>query len=320
MSQVRFGIDLGGTKIEIIALADTQGGTDKSGADISSADICSDILYQKRVDTPQGNYSLTIQTIVDLVVEAESMLKQTGSVGVGIPGSVSHKTGLVKNANSVCLIGQDLQGDLEVKLKRPVKLENDANCFTLSEAVDGAAQGAEVVFGVIIGTGCGGGVIVNGQVLNGINAIGGEWGHNPLPWATAEDDLLDCYCGLKGCNETFLSGSGLARHYAFRSKKQSQKPPFLSAKQIVLQSEQGGVIAGMLMQDYTRWLAKGLASVINLIDPDVIVLGGGMSNIERLYTDVPKIWDQWVFSDQVTTKLVAPKFGDASGVRGAAWL
>lgn len=294
---MRFGIDLGGTKIELIAL-------DDSGQDV----------YRKRVDTPKGDYLKTLKAISNLVFEAENKLGVSGSVGVGIPGSVSHKTGRVKNANSTWLIGQDLPGDLQVQLNRPVQIANDANCFALSETSDGAATGAEVVFGVIIGTGCGGGIVVNGQILNGVNAIGGEWGHNPLPWAENTDERLDCYCGLQGCNETFLSGSGLETHYTKRTGLVK------TAKQIVVLSERGDSEAEQLMQDYTVWLAKGLASVINVIDPDVIVLGGGMSNIERLYTDVPKIWQNWVFSDQVNTKLLAPKFGDSSGVRGAAWL
>ena len=294
---MRFGVDLGGTKIEIIGL-------DQAGL----------LKYKKRIDTPKGDYQATLKAITNLVLQAELELRISGSVGVGIPGSISHKTGKVKNANSTWLIGQDLQGDLQTQLNRPVQIANDANCFTLSEATDGAAKGSEVVFGVIIGTGCGGGIVVNGQILNGVNAIGGEWGHNPLPWSTADDEALLCYCGLKGCNETFLSGSGLEQHYKKRTGQVK------TAKQIVALSEQGDIEAEQLMQDYIIWLAKGLASVINMLDPDVIVLGGGMSNIERLYTDVPKIWQSWVFSDQVSTQLVAPKFGDSSGVRGAAWL
>ena len=305
---MRFGVDLGGTKIEIIAL-------DEAGL----------LKYKQRIATPKGDYQATLQAITDLVLEADVALNIQGSVGVGIPGSVSHKTGRVKNANSTWLIGQDLQGDLQRKLSRPVEIANDANCFALSEATDGAAQGAEVVFGVIIGTGCGGGVVVNGQILNGVNAIGGEWGHNPLPWSVETDENLDCYCGLTGCNETFLSGSGLEQHYQKRAglliePEQAVQPPYPTASEIVGLAQQGDELAAQLMDDYYTWLAKGLASVINLLDPDVIVLGGGMSNIETLYTEVPKRWHQWVFSDQVSTKLVAPKFGDSSGVRGAAWL
>lgn len=317
---MRFGVDVGGTKIEIVAL-------DQAGL----------LKHKQRIATPKGDYLATVQAITDLVLEADAALNTQGSVGVGIPGSVSHKTGKIKNANSTWLIGQDLQGDLQRKLGRPVEVANDANCFALSEATDGAAQGAEVVFGVIIGTGCGGGVVVNGQILNGVNAIGGEWGHNPLPWSTEADEPLDCYCGLRGCNETFLAGSGLERHYQKRAgllimaepagqqvtqqvTQQVAHQELPSAEEIVALSKQGDKLAGQLMEDYYTWLAKGLASVINLIDPDVIVLGGGMSNIEALYTEVPKRWQRWVFSDQVSTQLVAPKFGDSSGVRGAAWL
>ena len=294
---MRFGIDLGGTKIEIVGL-------DKSGA----------VAYQKRIATPKGDYAGTLQAMSDLVLQAESQLDIMGSVGVGIPGAVSHKTGRVKNANSTWLIGQDLQGDLQTKLNRPVQIANDANCFALSEAVDGAAKNANVVLGVIIGTGCGAGIVVNKRLINGANSIGGEWGHNPLPWATQNDDQRPCYCGLKGCNETFLSGTGLEQHY------QNRTGLVVSAQQVVTLSLQGDHMAKALMEDYTVWLAKGLASVINVLDPDVIVLGGGMSNVGTLYTEVPKIWQNWVFSDQVTTQLVAPKYGDASGVRGAAWL
>lgn len=311
MCLIRFGIDLGGTKIEIIAI-DPSRKPGSAGSD--------NILYQKRIDTPKGDYAATLNAISQLVLEAEDTLSQVGSVGIGLPGSISHKTGKVKNANSTWLIGQDLQADLQQRLNRPVALANDANCFALSEAVEGAAQGAEVVFGVIVGTGCGGGIVVNGQLLNGMNAIGGEWGHNPLPWLEAGECQLPCYCGLKGCNETFLSGSGLEAHYAQRMNLTNAPGLVKTAKQIVVLSLQGDEIAQQLMHDYTIWLAKGLASVINVIDPDVIVLGGGMSNIQSLYTDIPKIWNQWVFSDQVNTRLVAPKFGDASGVRGAAWL
>lgn len=295
---MRIGIDLGGTKIAVIALNE-QGET----------------LYQQRMATPKGDYLATVQAIVQLVGNAERQVNRIAqSVGVGIPGAVSQKTGRIKNANSVCLIGQDLQGDLQAALNRPVKLANDANCFALSEAIDGAAQGVDVVFGVIIGTGCGGALVVNQRILNGANAIGGEWGHNPLPWRNDRDVALDCYCGLRGCNETYISGSGLERHYQQRGGR------VLSAQNIVALSEQADSLAEALLDDYITWLAKGLASVINVLDPEVIVLGGGMSNVTRFYQDVPARWGQWVFSDHVNTRLVPPKFGDASGVRGAAWL
>lgn len=295
--RTRIGVDLGGTKIEIIAL-------DEQGHE----------LYRKRFDTPQGDYSATVACIVELVETCEQFLQQSCSVGIGIPGALSNKTGLVKNANSVCLIGQDLKGDLQQRLNRQVFIANDANCFALSEAVDGNAKGAKVVFGVIIGTGCGGGIIIDGQVLTGINWIGGEWGHNPLPWSN-DDAQHDCYCGLQGCTETFLSGTGMQKHFAERTGKT------LTSQQIVRRADQGDADAEQMLQDYCVWLAKGLASVINIIDPDVIILGGGMSNIQRLYTEVPKRWDQWIFSNEaVLTQLVPPKYGDSSGVRGAAWL
>jgi fructokinase len=294
---MHLGVDLGGTKIEIIAL-DERGLT----------------LFNHRIDTPKGDYAATLEAICGLVEQAERELGRKGTLGVGIPGAVSHKTGRIKNANSTWLIGQDLQGDLQSRLHRAVKLANDANCFALSEATDGAGKGAEAVLGVIIGTGCGGGLVVNGRILNGVNSIGGEWGHNPLPWVQSHDVSLPCYCGLSGCNETFLSGSGLEAHYVHRTGQVK------TARQIVDLCGQGEAAAQSLMQDYTVWLAKGLASVINVVDPDVIVLGGGLSNIKSLYDDVPKLWGQWVFSDQVDTRLMPPKFGDASGVRGAAWL
>ena len=307
MNQIRFGIDLGGTKIEIIGI-DPRLSSDNN------------VVYQKRIDTPKGDYEATLNAIGQLVLEAEEDFSQPGSVGIGFPGAISHKTGKIKNANSIWLIGQDLQGDLQQRLNRHIALTNDANCFALSEALEGSAKGAEVVFGVIIGTGCGGGIVVNSQILNGINTIAGEWGHNPLPWLEVGESQLPCYCGLKGCNETFLSGSGLEAHYSDRMTLANAPEGAKTAQEIVRLAEQGDKIAQKLMHDYTIWLAKGLASVINVIDPDVIVLGGGMSNVESLYTDIPKIWGQWVFSDQVNTRLVAPKFGDASGVRGAAWL
>lgn len=294
---MRLGVDLGGTKIEIIAL-------DAAGA----------VLHQQRADTPQGDYPATLEVIAVLVEQTEAQLQLRGSLGIGIPGALSRQTGRIKNANSTCLIGEDLKGDLERRLQRPVALANDANCFALSEATDGAGKGAEVVFGVILGTGCGGGIVVNGRILQGINAIAGEWGHNPLPWAEARDIALPCYCGLHGCTETFLSGSGLQAHY------RRLGGAVLSAQQIVALGRQGDALAATLLQDYYRWLAQGLAGIINLIDPDVIVLGGGLSNIDELYTEVPRLWSRWVFSDRVDTRLLAPRYGDASGVRGAAWL
>lgn len=313
----RLGIDLGGTKIEIIAL-DDNGKT----------------LFNQRLATPKGNYPETLNTIAVLVEQAENCLKslspnesfQTPTIGIGIPGSISAKTGLVRNANSVVLIGKDLKSDLEAKLHRPVSIANDANCFALSEAVDGSGKDFKTVFGVIIGTGCGGALVVNKSILEGANGIAGEWGHNPLPWLNHDAESsdvssgrlfknLDCYCGLSGCQETFLSGSGLERHFLNRTGQN------ITAKQIVELSRQNHADAKLLMQDYYVWLAKGLAAVINVFDPEVIVLGGGMSNISEIYQEVPAIWDQWIFNNETAnTVLVPPKYGDASGVRGAAWL
>jgi len=294
---MRIGIDLGGTKIEAIALGDD--GT---------------VLDRQRVDTPAGNYRATLDAMARLVMALETGLGSRGSVGVGIPGALSPATGLVKNANSTCLIGQALQQDLEQALQRPIRLANDANCFAVSEARDGAGAGAEVVFGVIIGTGCGGGIVVQGHPLSGPNAIAGEWGHNPLPWPSEAEQGSECYCGRRGCIETWLSGPGLARDHAQRSGQN------LTAREIAQLAERGNVPALETLAIYEDRLARGLASVINLLDPDVIVLGGGMSNVQRLYQNVPRLWGQYVFSDRVDTRLLAHRHGDSSGVRGAAWL
>jgi fructokinase len=294
---LRIGIDLGGTKIEIIAL-DKQGQT----------------LIRERISTPQ-NYTATIQAITNLVFRIEQRLNTQGTVGISMPGALSPATGLIKNANSVWLIGQALDRDLSASLQRPIKLSNDANCFTLSEAVDGAAAGASVVFGVIIGTGTGGGIAINQQVLNGVNAIAGEWGHNPLPWPQAgELPGPSCYCGKHGCIETFLSGPGIAHDYQAASGK------MLSSPEIVALAEAGSSTAQACLSRYSDRLARGLASIINVLDPNVIVLGGGMSNLTYLYTEVPRLWEAYVFSDRVDTVLKPAKFGDSSGVRGAAWL
>ncbi len=295
---LRLGVDLGGTKIEIIALGDDGGE-----------------LLRRRHATPQGDYHATLQTIAELVWQAEKELGVRGSVGIGTPGAISTATGLLKNSNSVCLNGKPLLQDLETLLKRPVRIANDANCFALSEATDGEAAGAAVAFGVIVGTGTGAGIVVDGRVVTGANAIAGEWGHNPLPWP--HDDERPgptCYCGRHGCIETFLSGPGIARDHAAHSGEQ------LDAAAIAAHADQGDTVCRASLQRYEDRMARALAHVINILDPHVIVLGGGMSNIERLYENVPRLWGAYVFSDRVDTRLVAPRHGDSSGVRGAAWL
>lgn len=295
---MRIGIDLGGTKIEAIALDD-------------HGNEC----FRQRVDTPRNDYAATIKAIVDLVSGIETELHTTATVGMGIPGTISPATDLVKNANSTWLIGKPMHKDLQQALHREVRIANDANCFTVSEATDGAAAGAHLVFGVIIGTGTGGGICIDAQPLIGANAIAGEWGHNPLPWPR-EDELpgTPCYCGQHGCIETFLSGPALARDHMQHTGEA------LIAKQIVALAEQNNPAALQTLSRYEERLARGLASIINIIDPDVIVLGGGLSNIQRLYANVPELWQAYVFSDRIDTRLVPPIHGDASGVRGAAWL
>jgi fructokinase len=300
---MRLGIDLGGTKIEIIAL--NNGG---------------DTLFRHRVDTPQGDYQQTISAIVSLVEQTKQYLVKYSdtnqvTIGMGIPGAISLKTGLVKNANSVCLIGQPLQEDLEKQLKQSIRINNDANCLTVSEATDGAAAGLDVVFGVILGTGTGGGIAIHQHAITGANAIAGEWGHNPMPWYSEDDgQTVQCYCGQQNCIETFLSGPGMLRRFIQSGGTAN------STQDIVNQASSGDQQAESFMQKYEHWLAKSLASVINILDPDAIVLGGGLSNIERLYHNVPEQWQNYVFSDQVTTRLLKAKHGDSSGVRGAAWL
>lgn len=295
---MRIGIDLGGTKIEGLAL-DHQGNE----------------LIRQRIDTPRGDYQATINAIVSLVRQLEASTQQVGTIGIGIPGAISPTTQLVKNANSTWLIGKPLQTDLQQALAREVRIANDANCFVVSEATDGAAQNADIVFGVIVGTGTGGGVYVRGGLLTGSNAIAGEWGHNPLPWpSAAEYPGRDCYCGKRGCIETWLSGPGFTLDYQLHGGQSD------SAKDIVALAERGDLQAEAALQRYEDRMARALASVINIIDPDVIVLGGGMSNIARLYHTVPQHWSSYVFSDQVVTRLVPPRHGDSSGVRGAAWL
>lgn len=295
---MHIGIDLGGTKIEALLL-------DRQGQE----------LFRKRLPTPQGQYDATLNTIRQLVEEAEQYAGQTCSVGIGTPGAISPATGLMKNANSVVLNGKPVHTDLADLLQRTILIENDANCFALSEATDGAAAGANVVFGVIVGTGTGAGVVVHGKVLTGANAIGGEWGHNPLPWPVA-DELpgKTCYCGKHGCIETWLSGPGFETAYR-QATSLTRK-----AADIVQLADHGDTVAEQVMQAYEERMAKSLAHIINILDPNVIVLGGGMSNIARLYLNIPQRWGRYVFSDHVSTRLLPPRFGDSSGVRGAARL
>jgi fructokinase len=295
---MRIGIDLGGTKIEGIVLA-------PDGAE----------LARERVATPVGDYPGTLAAIRDLVAALERDVGHRCPVGIGMPGSWSRATGLIKNSNSVCLNGQPLHRDLETLLQRPLRFANDADCFALSEATDGAAAGAAVVFGVIVGTGTGGGIVVDGRLVTGPNGIAGEWGHNPLPWPRATElPGPDCYCGLQGCIETWLSGPGLARDYRDRQGEA------LAADEIDRRATAGDGPARECLQRHADRMARALASVINVIDPDVIVLGGGVSNIDTLYTAVPALWTRYVFSDRVDTRLVRAAHGDSSGVRGAAWL
>lgn len=303
--RARIGVDLGGTKIEAILL-----------------DGAGDVLERQRVVSPRGNYEATLDAVTGLVRQLDETLaaRQSGparrpSVGVGIPGALSPATGLVKNANSTWLIGKPLDRDLERRLARPVRVANDANCFAVSEAVDGAGAGARLVFGVILGTGVGGGIAIEGRTLLGANAIAGEWGHNPLPWPQAgEREGRRCYCGREGCIETFLSGPALEGEYRRASGHA------LAAAEIARAASTGDRDAETAMARYEERLARGLAHVINLLDPEVIVLGGGLSNLTRLYDNVPLLWGRFVFSDRVATRLLPPRHGDSSGVRGAAWL
>ena len=298
MFSMRIGIDLGGTKIEGVAIA----GDGKA-------------MVRRRIPTPRGDYDATLTAVNDFVKTIEREVGARGSVGIGIPGAVSPATQLIKNANSTWLIGRPLADDLSRLLERPVRLANDANCFALSEATDGAGAGADVVFGVILGTGTGAGIVVHGRLLIGANAIAGEWGHNPLP-APTDDERPGprCYCGRSGCVETFLSGPALARDYDASGRTTC------TAEEVVARASRGDARALEALARYETRLARALANVINILDPDVIVLGGGVSNVERLYESVPRLWTPHVFSDRVTTRLVRAKHGDSSGVRGAAWL
>jgi fructokinase len=292
------GIDLGGTKVEIIAL-------DDAGNE----------LIRRRCPTPRENYEGTLALVAGMVAEAEAELGQRATVGIGHPGALSPATGLIKNANSTWLNDRPFDRDLMKRLGRRVAFANDANCLALSEATDGAGAGADVVFAVILGTGVGGGVVVRGHVLVGPNAIAGEWGHNPLPWPRDEERPGRlCYCGLHGCIETWLSGVGLAHDHAAVTGERLPGPT------IVERAMAGDSAAVASLERYEDRLARGLASVMNLLDPDVIVLAGGVSNVRRLYETVPRLWGRYVFSDEVRTKLCPPVHGDSTGVRGAAWL
>src|SRR6266851_4157845 len=294
----RIGIDLGGTKIEGAAI-----------------DVSGSMRVRRRVATPVQNYRATIDAIIALVGGIEQEIGATASVGIGIPGAVSPKTGLIKNANSTWLIGRPLQRDIETALGRPTRLANDANCFALAEATDGAGAGIDTVFGVILGTGVGGGIAIRGQILVGANAIAGEWGHNPLPWPTPDEiPGPPCYCGRSGCIETFLSGPALAADHHRHTQRH------LSAFEIADFAGRGDAECSATLTRYMHRLARGLAAVINVIDPDAIVLGGGVSGIPALYDRVPQLWTRYIFSDRVVTRLLPPVHGASSGVRGAAWL
>ena len=298
---MRIGIDLGGTKIEVIALSD-------SGEE----------LFRKRIPTPRGSYPDTLAAIKSLVDDAERATGQKGTVGVGIPGTISPFTGKVKNANSVWLNGQPLDKDLSALLQREVRFANDANCMAVSEAADGAGAGKNIVLALILGTGSGSGIVINGKPHNGANGIGGEWGHNMLPWQDEEELEVTknnpCYCGKSGCVEQFVSGTGLCDDYERRSGNR------LKGDEIVRLAEQGDAIAEQSLQAYERRLAKSLAAYVNVLDPDVVVLAGGVCNIERLYTNVPKLLGDYIFGRECFTEIKKAVHGDSSGVRGAAWL
>lgn len=326
---MRIGIDFGGTKTEIICL------DDKNGRE----------LYRHRVPTVRGDYAATVKILTDMVLQAEATLNRKGTVGIGIPGTVVASTGLVKNANSTWLNGNPLEKDLSAALNREVRTENDANCLAVSEATDGAAAGKGVVFAAILGTGCGGGVAINGRAHRGPNAIAGEWGHNPLPYPRvgldgaslfsrfevfpANDRLKEhyfsgpdiseypgplCYCERRGCNETWISGTGFKNDYKRVTGEE------MSTHDIIARAKEGEAKAVAALSRYTDRLARALAQIANILDPDIIVLGGGMSNVDSLYKDVPALWKKYIFSDTVTTEIVRARHGDSSGVRGAAWL
>jgi len=295
---LRIGIDLGGSKIEIAAL-------DQRG----------ECVLRDRRPTPSGDYEAMLRCVVDMVkaVDQQFLATTEHSVGIATPGALFD--GVINNSNSTCLNGKPFLVDLQAALNRPVRMSNDANCFALSEAIDGAAKNEPTVFGVIIGTGTGAGIVFQQNLLTGANGIAGEWGHNPLPWISDQDvPAHTCYCGKTGCIETYLSGPAFARRYNEAANTH------LNPQEIVQLAQNGTIVAQQHLSAYQRRLAKSLATVINIFDPDIIVLGGGMSNIESLYETVPRLWLDYVFSPTVKTKLVPAKFGDSSGVRGAAWL
>ena len=295
---MRIGVDLGGTKTEVIVL-------DERG----------EVLMRERRPTPAGNYAATLDCIADLVTEARARTGPAASIGIATPGALSARSGLIKNSNSTVLNGKPLQRDLSARLGQEVRLENDANCFALSEAVDGAAAAHRVVFGVILGTGVGGGIVIDRRIEAGRNHIGGEWGHNPLPWMQPDEfPGTRCYCGKLGCIEMFLSGRGLTRD--FRNRGGGEQ----SVEEIVRSAEHGEMLARECLASYTDRLARALSSVVNVLDPDALVLGGGLSNIEALYREVPSLLSQYAFSDGVDSPLLRARHGDSSGVRGAAWL
>lgn len=298
MQTLRFGIDLGGTKTELVALR-----------------VDGSVAYRQRQPTPAHSYSDILQLIRTMIQRAERELNCRAAVGIGIPGS-PNRQGIIRNANTRVLNGTHLQADLQTLLQRPVRIRNDADCFTLSEASDGAAAGAATVFGVIIGTGTGGGIALNGQLLQGANGIAGEWGHNPLPWPQPGEgrDGPACFCGRHSCIETFLSGPGFSARHAADGGRHGAAPD------IVQRALTGDAAASLSLERYCERMARALAHIINVLDPDVIVLGGGMSNIDALYQRVPALWQPWIFSDSVCTRLVRAHHGDSSGVRGAAWL
>jgi fructokinase len=295
---MRIGIDLGGTKIEALAI-------NREGVE----------LARHRIDTPRDDYNATINAMVGLVRLLEEKTGLVGTVGAGIPGSISGKTGLVKNANSTWLNGRPLNRDFEAALGREVRIANDANCLAVSEATDGAAAGKRVVFGVILGTGCGGGVAINGQVHNGPNGVAGEWGHNPLPWQRPEENPGPaCYCGKHGCMEMWVSGTGVALDYKQSTGRQK------TTREIIADFEAGDATAAAVVERLEDRLARGLANVINILDPDVLVLGGGLSRTQHLYESIPGRLAAYVFGGEADTPVLQAKYGDSSGVRGAAWL